>query len=405
MFNVSFPLLNPKIIAVKLSVAGERSVRNHHPWIFSDSIEKVNKEGKSGDLAIIFSHTKNKAMGVGLFDPQSPIRIKMIHFDGGTTIDHAFFSEKILAAFSLRKELLKTQTNSYRLLFGENDGLPGFIADVYNNVLVVKLYSAIWFPFFETLLKLLIEVSKCKCIVLRLSRNLQHTETFGLTDGTILYGELPDETVPFVEHGVHFLANVIKGHKTGYFLDQRANRKRVGELSKGMKVLDVFSYAGGFSVHALAKGAKEVTSLDISKQALELAIANGKLNSHIGVHITIAGDAFIEMQRLISKNKKYNVVVIDPPSFAKSTKEVDVAKKKYAQLARLGIQLTAGKGMLVLASCSSRVKAKEFFRINEEAIISSGRKFSIIDKTYHDIDHPISFTEGEYLKCGYYQLE
>ncbi len=344
-------------------------------------------------------------MGVGLFDLQSPIRIKMIHFDGGTTIDHAFFSEKILAAFSLRKELLKTQTNSYRLLFGENDGFPGLIADVYNNVLVVKLYSAIWFPFFETLLKLLIEVSKCKCVALRLSRNLQHTETFGLTDGTILYGELLDETVPFVEHGVHFSANVIKGHKTGYFLDHRANRKRVGELSKGMKVLDVFSYAGGFSVHALAKGAKEVTSLDISKQALELAIANGKFNSHRGVHITIAGDAFVEMQRLISKNKKYNVVVIDPPSFAKSTKEVDVAKKKYAQLARLGIQLTAGKGMLVLASCSSRVKAKEFFRINEEAIISAGRKFSIIDKTYHDIDHPISFTEGEYLKCGYYQLE
>jgi 23S rRNA (cytosine1962-C5)-methyltransferase len=405
MFNISFPDIDPKIIAVKLSVAGERSVRNHHPWIFSESIEKVNKDGQSGDLAIIFSHTKNKAMGVGLFDPRSPIRIKMIHFDSGVAIDTSFFSKKIQAAFSLRKDLLKTRTNSYRLLFGENDGFPGLIADVYSDVLVVKLYSAIWFPFFETLLKLLIEVSKCNCAVLRLSRNLQQAETFGLKDGTVLYGELADETVRFMEHGVHFSANVIKGHKTGYFLDHRANRKRVGELCKGMKVLDVFSYSGGFSVHALTKGAKEVTSLDISKQALDLALANGKLNSHTGAHITIAGDAFVEIQRLISENKKYNVVVIDPPSFAKSTKEVAMAKKKYAQLARSGAQLTARNGTLVLASCSSRVTAVDFFKINEEAIIASGKKFSIEGKTYHDSDHPISFQEGGYLKCGYYHLE
>ena len=380
MFNVSFPEVNSKIIAVKLSVAGERSVRNHHPWIFSESIEKINKRGDSGDLAIIFSHTKNKAMGVGLYDPQSPIRIKMIHFDGGATIDSSFFSKKIRASFSLRKELLKTQTNSYRLLFGENDGFPGLIADVYSDVLVVKLYSTIWFPFFEPLVKSLIEVSRCHCAVLRLSRILQQTETFGLMDGTILYGKLHEENVPFIEHGVHFSANVIKGHKTGFFMDHRANRKRVGELCKGMKVLDVFSYAGGFSVHALTKGAKEVTSLDISKQALSLAVANGKLNSHTGIHNIIAGDTFVEMQRLISENKKYNVVVIDPPSFAKSVKEVIKAKKKYAQLARLGVQLTAGNGMLVLASCSSRVNAKEFFRINKEAIKSTGRKFVLEKK-------------------------
>jgi len=240
---------------------------------------------------------------------------------------------------------------------------------------------------------------------LRLSRNLQQAETFGLIDGTVLYGELADETVRFMEHGVHFSANVIKGHKTGYFLDHRANRKRVGELCKGMKVLDVFSYSGGFSVHALARGAKEVTSLDISKQALDLALANGKLNSHTGAHFTIAGDAFVEMQRLISENKKYNVVVIDPPSFAKSTKEVAMAKKKYAQLARLGAQLTARKGTLILASCSSRVTAVDFFKINEEALIASGKIFSIESKTYHDSDHPISFQEGGYLKCGYYRLE
>ena len=129
----------PKVLAVKLSVIGERSVRSNHPWIFTDSIDKINKEGVSGDIAIIFSHSKNKAIGVGLYDPDSPIRIKMVHFDGGATLNKAFFSEKIKKAYALRVPLLRTKTNSYRLLFGENDGFPGCIADVYAKVLVVKL--------------------------------------------------------------------------------------------------------------------------------------------------------------------------------------------------------------------------------------------------------------------------
>lgn len=405
MFNVSFPEISPKALAVKLSVTGERSVRNSHPWIFSESIEKINKEGQSGDLAIIFSHTKNKVIGVGLYDPHSPIRIKMLHFDGGATIDASYFSEKIKNAFFLRKELLNTKTNSYRLLFGENDGFPGLIADVYANVMVLKLYSTIWFPYLAMILKSLIEVSQCQCVVLRLSRNLQAADTFLLKDGTVLYGSLENEVVQFVEHGINFSAHVIKGHKTGYFLDHRHNRRQVGQLSKGMKVLDVFSYAGGFSVHALANAAKEVTSLDISKQALDLAIENGKLNEFTGTHTTIAGDAFVEMQRLISENKKYNVVVIDPPSFAKSIKETAMARKKYTQLAQLGVQLTARNGMLVLASCSSRILAVDFFRINTEALKSSGRKFNLEQKTYHDVDHPVTFPEGAYLKCGYYRIQ
>ena len=403
-FHFALPAFEVKTLAVKLTSVGERSVRSHHPWIFSESIEKVSKEGNSGDICVIFSHNKNKVMGVGLYDPESPIRIKMIHFDNGARLDATFFSEKIQAAFSLRKNLLQGKTNSYRLLFGENDGFPGFIADVYDKVLVVKLYSAIWFPYFETILNILIEVSNCDCAVLRLSRNLQQSPQHGLTDGTVLFGTLTNEVVPFLEHGVHFSANVIKGHKTGYFLDHRENRRQVGKLAKGMTVLDVFSYAGGFSVHALAGGAKEVTSLDISKQALDVALENGKLNAFTGVHHIIVGDAFQELERLISEKKKYNIVVIDPPSFAKSAKETTMARKKYAQLAQLGVQLTAANGLLVLASCSSRILAVDFFRINTEALKESGRAFQVENKTYHDVDHPISFPEGAYLKCGYYRI-
>ena len=395
----------PNRLAVKLTVTGERSVRSGHPWIFSDSIEKINIEGIAGDIAIIFSHTKNKVIGVGLYDPDSPIRIKMLHHGGATRIDVAYFLEKIQAAYALRVPLLNTNTNSYRLLFGENDGFPGFIADVYNKVLVVKLYSEIWMPYLDEILKILQNVTKCECTVVRLSRKLQKSKTSKLKDGDILFGTLTNEVVKFIEHGVYFSANVIKGHKTGYFLDHRANRKLVGDLSRGKDVLDVFSYAGGFSVHALAKGAKEVTSLDISKQALEVALLNGKLNDYNGVHKTIAGDAFDEMHALIAKKKSFDIVVIDPPSFAKNLKEIAVAKKKYTQLALLGERLCKKGGMLILASCSSRISSETFFDINKDALTSRSRNFSIHLTTGHDIDHPIGFPEGAYLKCGYYKLD
>ncbi len=340
---------------------------------------------------------------MGLYDPDSPIRIKMLYSDGGIAIDETFFKERINRAYAIRIPLLETQTNSYRLLFGENDGFPGFIADVYNEVLVVKLYAAIWYPYLEPILKHLLELSSCETIVLRLSRNLQQQkDSYGLYEGQVLHGDLKDEVVYFVEHGVQFSANVIKGHKTGYFLDHRDNRKRVGELSKGKTVLDVFSYAGGFSVHALANGAKEVTSVDISKQALEIAVANGKLNTFQGKHHTLAGDAFLLLQQLISNNKTFDVVVIDPPSFAKSKKEIDKAEKKYQQLAQLGVQLTAKGGILVLASCSSRISYETFFDINKRVLKKHSRAFTVLNTTQHDIDHPINFKEGAYLKTGYY---
>lgn len=397
---------NPKRLAIKLNSKGEQFVLQGHPWVFSDNITKINTDANSGDLAIIFSKNKNKVIGLGLYDANSPIRIKMLH-SGNTaaTIDNAFFKSKIEEAFSKRSKLLQTNTNSYRLLFGENDGFPGLIADVYAHVLVVKIYSEIWIPYLEGILESLQNVSNAKTIVIRLSRSLEQSTLHNLKNGEVVYGVLEDEVVEFVEHDVNFSANVIKGHKTGYFLDHRANRKQVGEWSKGKTVLDVFSYAGGFSVHALANGAKEVTSLDISKQALEIAYQNGKLNNYTGIHKTIADDAFVALKKLIKNKQTFDVVVIDPPSFAKQQSEIELAKKKYAQLAQLGIQLTAKKGLLVLASCSSRVLSQTFFDINMQVLRESSRTSKCILKTTHDIDHPIGFPEGAYLKCGYYKLD
>lgn len=392
-------------MAVKLTAAGERNVKTGHPWIFTNSIQKINNNAYSGDIAIIFGRVKNKVIGVGLYDSKSPICIKMIHHGGGVTIDSNFFLNKINEAYAVRAPLLKTITNSYRLLFGENDGFPGLIADIYHEVMVIKLYSSIWFPFLKIITEHLIQVSKTTTVVLRLSRSLQqmkNNEYF--EDGQVIYGTLIDANIPFIEHGVHFSANVIKGHKTGYFLDHRENRRQVGLLSKNKTVLDVFSYAGGFSVHALANQAKEVTSIDISKQALTLAVQNGKLNNFTGNHTTLVGDAFKILQNFISKKRTFDVVIIDPPSFAKNKNEIEIAKKKYKQLALLGASLTSKNGLLVLASCSSRVLASEFLAINKEALDTVPRNYFLVKTTQHDIDHPINFKEGAYLKTGYYRF-
>ncbi|WP_456437562.1 class I SAM-dependent rRNA methyltransferase [Psychroserpens sp.] len=397
--------LQPKRLAVKLTAKGENYVQDGHPWVFSDSIVKINDSAQTGDLAIIFGKRANKMIGIGLYDANSPIRIKMIYSDtASVNIDDSFFHNKIQQAYQKRIPLLKTKTNSYRLLFGENDGFPSLIADVYAKVLVVKLYSEIWLPFLETILESLLQTSKCKTLVIRLSRGLQNSKSHELKDGDVVFGTLENEEVQFIEHGIQFSANVIKGHKTGYFLDHRENRRQVGLLSKNKTVLDVFSYAGGFSVHALANGAKEVTSLDISEQALEIALQNGKLNPYSGTHNTLAGDAFKILEELVSENIQFDVVVIDPPSFAKQQTEVSLAKKKYAQLAELGVNLTAKCGILVLASCSSRVTATAFYDINAQTLQKHQRPFSIEQKTQHDIDHPIGFPEGAYLKCAYYRF-
>ncbi|WP_458626341.1 class I SAM-dependent rRNA methyltransferase [Winogradskyella sp. PC D3.3] len=405
IFNIAFTKKETKNLAVKLNAKGEQFVVKGHPWVFSNSIVKINDDPNTGDLAIIFSKNKNKVVGLGLYDADSPIRIKIIHnAETKVKINADFFQHKIALAFEKRTELLQTNTNSYRLIFGENDGFPGLIADVYNHVLVVKLYSEIWLPYLESILESLQQTSQAETIVMRLSRSLQNSKSHNLNDGDVIFGTLENEVIEFVEHGVKFSANVIKGHKTGYFLDHRDNRRRVGELSKGKSVLDVFSYAGGFSVHALAKGATEVTSLDISKQALDMARENGKLNAYSGHHKTISGDAFVEMKGLIEKGKTFDVVVIDPPSFAKQQSEIDLAKKKYAQLAELGEKLTSKNGLLVLASCSSRVLAQSFFDLNEWVLNSQSRLFETELKTKHDTDHPIAFPEGAYLKCGYYRF-
>jgi len=405
---INFPKIETNRIAIKLSPASERMVKKSHPWVFEKGIVKESPGAKAGDLAIIFDERKNKFLALGLYDPFSPIRIKVLQFHAKAEIGKKWFEAKVKEAFVKRKPLLTSKTNSYRFIYGENDFFPGLIVDVYDKVVVLKLYSHIWFPFLNDLVPILKKCSGTETGVMRMSRKLvQQGETFGLEDGDIIFGSLEDPNVEFEEHGIKFNANVIKGHKTGFFLDHRENRRLVGEMSDGKKVLDVFSYAGGFSVHALVGGASSVLSVDISKKALELASANVKLNSEKikGQHDILAMDAFDALQDLINKREQFDLVVIDPPSFAKSAREISSAKASYTSLAKLGASLTRKGGTLLLASCSSRIKADEFFEINEQAFALSNINFKLIKKTFHDVDHQANFEEGKYLKAAYYLKE
>ncbi len=396
----------PQRLAIKLKPAAQRMVKKGHPWIFEGGIVKQSAEGQAGDLAIIYDNKKNKFLALGLYDPHSPIRIKVLQVHQSATINADWLADKIATAKALRAPLLATDTNSYRLVYGENDGLPSLIADVYAHVLVIKLYSAIWLPYLELLLPALQAQSQCTVGVLRLSRLLAPiAEKQGYHNGQTLYGTLEDEVVVFREHGVLFSANVIHGHKTGYFLDHRHNRLKVGQLAAGKTLLDVFAYAGGFSVHALAQGATAVSSVDISVQALEMAQANAALNPHEGEHRVLAVDAFKGLEKMVQQKQHYDIVVIDPPSFAKKESEVTGALHSYQRLAALGVRLVAPGGLLVLASCTARIAADLFFETVERPLQQSGRRISLQEKTYHDVDHPIGFPEGAYLKCGYYKID
>lgn len=392
---------DPKKIPVKLKKEAERMVRKEHPWVFESSLSDIGITGNAGDVVIVFDQKKNRFMGFGLWDPDSPIRVKMLHFKTSAKFDEEWINQRILSAYTLRSELLKTDTDSYRLIFGENDLMPSLIVDIYAKVAVIKLYSRIWVPYLDWIVNAVVNTTLATTVVLRLSRSVSvHEEK--LKEGQILHGTLDDPEVIFTEHGLKFSANVLLGHKTGYFLDHRENRRMIGAMANRKSVLDVFAYAGGFSVHALVGGATEVTSLDISRQALDMSIANAALNKFKGQHYTICGDAFEELSKLKQQNKTFDIVVIDPPSFAKKTSEISGALHSYRRLAKLGIALVKPKGTLVLASCSSRVTSEEFFNLCEDELKLSKRPHQILNKTYHDEDHPVSFAEGAYLKCIYF---
>ena len=400
-------------IAVRVKEKGAKALRQGHPWLFEDSIEKISRDGNPGDVAVVFDQDKS-VLGAGLYDPSSPVRVKVLSFGASKIpVGQDLFRKLCLEAKLRRDGNFSSDTNAWRLINGESDAFPGMVADKYADVLVLKVYTAAFIPWLGDIADCLFELyPELRRLVIRFSREVQRMPDevrFGLCDGTLFSAGLLewDGSVQFLENGIVFEANVKSGQKTGFFLDQRDNRAAVGELAQGTcKVLNLFSYSGGFSLYAARAGAAEVYSVDFNKHAIAAACHNFALNaSNRNIascrHFGITGDAFNIMDEFEKDKKLFDIVVADPPSFAKSATEKATAIKSYARLARSAVKLVRKNGILVFASCSSRICADELFEVIHEVAASAGRPLDEFKRTSHAIDHPANFKESSYLKCLY----
>ncbi len=284
--------------------------------------------------------------------------------------------------------------------------MPGLVADRYADTLVVKLYTRAWTPHLPEVLNALLHQQPAERVILRLSRAVQRSPVlgYGLADGRTLFGTPADGPVIFRENGLMFEADPVHGQKTGFFLDQRENRARVEAVAAGKKVLNVFAYSGGFSLYAARGGATAVTSLDISAPALEVARRNFARNGQLPAiaaarHVTMAADAFQALASMVEDGVRFDVVILDPPSFAKQKSEVEHALGAYRRLVELGLGIVVAGGILISASCSSRVPADTFFAHVLDVGRLQGRPLTEIARTEHPLDHPVNFPEGAYLKC------
>jgi 23S rRNA (cytosine1962-C5)-methyltransferase len=396
------PTVSDKRMAVRVTPDARRQIAAGHPWIFNESITSISHRGGVGDLAVIFDNDRN-FVAIGLWDPSSPIRIRILHHGKPATIDSAFWARRTRTAIE-RRAAISGDTDGYRVLNGENDGFPGLILDRYSDTLVLKLYSPVWIPHLRSLVAVMDEELHPKALVLRLARTMADQRLYGLSEGMALIGDVPAGPVLFRENGLEFEADVVGGQKTGHFLDQRENRALVGSMSAGMRVLDIFAATGGFGVYAAAGGATRVTMVDQSEPTLAAAERNFAHNASLPnvrhcEHDVIVGDAYEVMDRLIQRRKHYDIVVVDPPAFAQRKSNVDRALHAYGQLTQRAVQLTRPDGILVQASCSSRITEEQFYATVRGSAQRAGYDLVELRRTGHAVDHPVTFAQGGYLKA------
>jgi 23S rRNA (cytosine1962-C5)-methyltransferase len=395
-------------LAVRVTPDALRHVRAGHPWVFDDSVVSVRPEGGAGDLAVIFDDRRRFA-AIGLYDPASPIRVKVLHRGRPTPVDGSFWAGRLAHALALRDRLVEDPTTTaFRWVHGENDGLPGLVLDRYGDDTVVKLYSTAWFPHLDAVVAAAQEVLPAERVVLRLARNVEGED--GRADGVAIVGELPHGPIRFRERGLTFEADLVHGQKTGHFLDQRDNRARVRARAAGARVLDVYACTGGFSVNAAAGGAQLVHSIDISAAAIATARRNMDHNRSLAAvrachHHDTVGDAMTVMAEMADRGRRFDLVVVDPPSFASRQDQVPGALRAYGRLTQLALRLLEPGGTLVQASCSARVSEADFFAAVDAAADRNGVVLAEAVRTAHPLDHPVGFAQGAYLKAVFARVE
>lgn len=385
--------------AIVLKPGREKSLLRRHPWIFSGALHHANENIHSGETADVLSSSW-QFLGRASYSPTSQIRARVWTFED-EPVDKDFFRRRIRSAMDVRQTLnVEGHSNAFRLIYAESDGIPGLIVDRYGDVLVLQSLTAGSEFWKETLADLLLEETGLSTIYERSDADVRELEGLGPKVG-LLRGSNPQLLITITEHNLKFNIDLRSGHKTGSYLDQRENRLRVRQLAKDKDVLDCFCYTGGFTLNALAGGAKSVVAIDSSAEALALAKENVVLNE-LPLERTsfVEADVFQLLRRFRDENRSFDLIILDPPKFAPTAAQAERAARGYKDINLLAFKLLRPAGLLVTFSCSGGVDAGLFQKIIAGAALDAGVDAKILEHLSQAADHPVAlhFPEGAYLK-------
>ncbi|MBF9000398.1 MULTISPECIES: class I SAM-dependent methyltransferase [Vibrio] len=387
--------------AIYLAKGREKSLLRRHPWIFSRGIHKVDGEPQLGETVDVFSHD-GRWLAKAAYSPKSQIRARVWSFDK-EAIDTAFFIRRIEQAQRLRDELIERDgLTGYRLIAAESDGLPGITIDKYQDYLVCQLLSAGAEFNKPALVEALLHCFPNANIYERSDVAVRKKEGLEETVG-VLHGEEPPASVVIEENGVKISVDIVGGHKTGFYLDQRDSRAQSMKYVEGKEVLNCFSYTGGFGLYALKGGAKRVINADVSQHALDTAKYNAELNEFdISKKraVFLNADVFKLLREYRDQGTKFDVVVMDPPKFAESKAQLNGACRGYKDINMLAMQILKPGGTLLTYSCSGLMDQVLFQKVIADAAVDSGRSVKFVERFEQAADHPIdtAYPEGFYLK-------
>jgi len=378
----------------------ERSLLRKHPWIFSGAIATIEGKIESGETVSVFS-SNQQFLGYGAFSLSSQIRVRMWTFEENEKVDETFFLNRIKKAMTLRENLLiKNDTNAMRIISAESDGLPGLIVDQYDNVLVCQFLSTGVEFWKDIIVKHLSTLHEIKSIYERSDVAVRKKEGLFPKQG-LLWGEEPPSLISISEHEVNYFVDIRKGHKTGFYLDQRDNRKLVQSYSAGKDVLNCFSYSGGFGLTALKGGAKSVINVEDSAELIDFSNKNFELNHFKPQqYTTLKADVFKLLRQYDEQNKSFDLIILDPPKFAESQKTIVRASRGYKDINRLAFKLLRPGGLLFTFSCSGLMDAELFQKIVASAATDAGRDVQILQRLGQSPDHQVilHIPESFYLK-------
>ncbi len=381
---------------VKIQIRRKKS-RRQHRWIFSNEIKKVEGSPKGGNTVKIYEN--DRFIGSGIYNPHSLIAIRLYsQYDENLDLD--FLKKHITIAHRYRQMKLPAETD-FRLVFGESDSLPGLVIDKYKNNFVIQMYALGIDLRKELICEALKELFPVESIYEKNDFNLREIEGLERREGNI-FGEVP-ERIGISENGVKYWVNIMEGQKTGFYFDQRLTRNRVRAYSQGKRVLDLFSYTGGFAINAALGGAKEVLGIEVSEKTVELANSNSAYNNVEKVCHFEPGDVF-DLLRDLKDN--FDLIILDPPSFTRSQKERRDALRGYKEINLKAMELLASGGILVTCTCSRHISADDFTECLVSAAQDSKRDFRIIERMGQGPDHPVllGMPETEYLKCYFLEF-